>query len=422
MNKYVKCFYLSIVFFVYSCQNSEELAVQNVDENYISIQEAIKIAEAQSPPASNINGKNLGKRKVKRTFPIKTGQENPSMYIINYENNGFVIISGDNRISPILAYSDNNSFPTEGSDLPEGIITWMKTIDQTVKKIRNEKKEQSKDLKKLWLNSNRVNVLYSSKTSGILTKTGKGRIPSAADYYIEGDCNNGDNMTTVQLSVGQLLQTEWGQGVGYNDLLDNKGCASVLNGRPYTGCVATAVAQVMRYHEYPATYNWNQMNNGGSYETSRLMRDLGYPANLNMDYGCGSSGADRKDIVRTLRNFGYPSPNYGNYDYGTVKFEIVYGRPVILCGSEKADFLIFGSKGGHCWVVDGISEMQYYQCVPDPNTPGEVMSQLISTGAYLRMNWGWNGSYNGYYSNGNFNPAGTSYNWRPDMVSNIRNP
>jgi streptopain len=126
------------------------LAVQNVDENYISIQEAIKIAEAQSPPASNINGKNLGKRKVKRTFPIKTGQENPSMYIINYENNGFVIISGDNRISPILAYSDNNSFPTEGSDLPEGIITWMKTIDQTVKKIRNEKKEQSKDLKKLW--------------------------------------------------------------------------------------------------------------------------------------------------------------------------------------------------------------------------------------------------------------------------------
>ncbi|MBP4137277.1 C10 family peptidase [Flavobacterium geliluteum] len=421
MKKYVKYFWLGIIFCFYSCQNSEELAVQNVDANYISIQEATQIAEAQSPPVSNVNGKILGKRKVKKTFSIKTGQENPSMYIINYENNGFVIISGDNRISPILAYSDNNSFPTESSDMPEGIITWMKTIDQTVKKIRKDKKEQSKDLKKLWLSSNHVNVLYRSNTS-VVTKTSKGRAPSSADYITEGDCNNGDNMTTLQLSIGQLLQTEWGQGVGYNDLLDTKGCAAALNGRPYTGCVATAVAQVMRYHEYPANYNWNLMNNGGSYETSRLMRDLGYQANLNMNYGCSSSGADRKDIVRTLSNFGYPAANYRNYDYGTVKFEIVYGRPVILCGSEKADFLIFGSKGGHCWVVDGISEMQYYNCVPDPNTPGEVMSQLISTGAYLRMNWGWNGIYNGYYSNGNFNPPGSSYNWRPDMITNIRNP
>ncbi|MEO8240242.1 MAG: C10 family peptidase [Flavobacterium sp.] len=397
--------------------------MKNADTNYVSIEEATLIAEAQSPPLANVNGKLFGKRKIKKAFPIKTGQQNPSMYIINYENNGFVIVSGDNRVSPILAYSDKNSFPTETSDLPEGLITWMKYMDQSLKEIRTEKKAQSADLKKVWLSSNHVNILYSSNSSRLTTNTNKGRVPSYTDYTYEGDCNNGDARTTVTYNVGPLIQTQWGQGEGYNDLIPAMSCTTTSNGRPYTGCVATAVAQVMKYHEYPSTYNWSQMYNyGGTYETSRLMRDLGYSYNLDMNYGCNSSGTDRHNIVRTFSNLGYQPANFGNYNYGTVKNEIAYGRPVILCGSEKADFLIFGSKGGHCWVVDGVGEIQYYECVPDPNTPGEVMSQLISTNGYLYMNWGWNGWYNGNYSNGNFNPSGKSYNWRPDMVTNIRNP
>ena len=123
------------------------------DTNNVSIEEATLIAETQSPPLANVNGKLFGKRKIKKVFSIKTGQQNPSMYIINYENNGFVIVSGDNRVSPILAYSDKNSFPTETSDLPEGLITWMKYMDQSLKEIRTEKKAQSADLKKVWLSS-----------------------------------------------------------------------------------------------------------------------------------------------------------------------------------------------------------------------------------------------------------------------------
>lgn len=423
MNKYVNYVCLSIVFCVYSCQNSEELTLKNMDTNYVSIEEAILVAEAQSPPLTNANGKLFGKRKIKKTFPVKTGQQNPSMYIINYEGGGFVIVSGDNRTSPILAYSDKNPFPTETSELPEGLITWMKYMDQSLKEIRTEKKEQSVDLEKVWLSSNHVNILYNSNSSRLTTKTNKGRVPSYTDYTYEGDCNNGDARTMVFYNVGPLTQTQWGQGTGYNDLIPAQGCTMPSNGHPYTGCVATAVAQVMKYHEYPSTYNWSQMYNyGGTNETSRLMRDLGYSYNLDMDYGCDKSGADRHHIVRTLSNFGYQPANLANYNYGTVKNEIAYGRPVILCGYEKAEFLIFGSKGGHCWVVDGVGEIEYYECIPDPNTPGEVMSHLISTNGYLYMNWGWDGSYNGSYVNGNFNPAGKSYNWNPEMVTNIRNP
>ncbi|TDO83864.1 Spi protease inhibitor [Flavobacterium chryseum] len=423
MNKYVKYFCLSVLFYVYSCQNSEELAVQNVDTNYVSIEEAILIAETQSPPLKNVNGKFFGKRKVKKAFPIKTAEENPSMYIINYESDGFVIVAGDNRISPILAYSDKNSFPTETTDLPEGLITWMKYMDQSLKGIRSEKKAQNADLKKVWLSSNHVNMLYNSNSSRLSTKTNKGRVPSYTDYTYEGDCNNGDARTMVFYNVGPLTETQWGQGEGYNEFIIAMGCSDRSNGRPLTGCVATAVAQVMKYHEYPSGYDWSQMYNyQGTSETSRLMRNLGFSNNLDMNYGCSSSSADRHNIGRTFSNMGYPSTNFGSYNYGTVKYEIAYGRPVILCGSEKAEFLIFGSKSGHCWVVDGVGEIEYYECIPDPNTPGEVMSHLISTNGYLHMNWGWSGSYNGNYSNGNFNPGGNSYNWKPDMVTNIRNP
>ena len=251
----------------------------------------------------------------------------------------------------------------------------------------------------------------------------KSRVPSPNDYSYEGNCNNGDSTTMVFYNVGSLVQSIWGQGTGYNDLVPFGSCSSYSNGHYPTGCVATAVAQIMKYHEYPSSYNWSNMSNTiGSFETSRLMRDLGTPNNLNMDYGCDGSGASRNDIVRTFTNFGFIGSKFSNYNYAVVKNEIAFGRPVVLCGYESAAFLIFGGKGGHCWVADGVGETEFYSCDPDPNTPGEVESNLFSTYSYLHMNWGWSGSFNGWFSSGNFNPSNTSFNWRPDMITNIKTP
>ncbi len=249
---------------------------------------------------------------------------------------------------------------------------------------------------------------------------GKGRVPSYLDWISEGDCNQGDNLTTLTHHVAPLVSTTWGQGNEYNDLLQFNNCTSPSNGRFWTGCVATAVAQVMKYHEFPSSYNWNSMFlYTGSYETSRLMRDLGISGNLDVDYGCDGSGADSKLIARTFRNFGYPMPNFSNYDYTVVRDEIAFGRPVILCGGE-AKFSIFGYKNGHCWVADGLNEIWFYECVADPNTPGEQISVQISQSNFIHMNWGWDGSYDNWYSAGNYNPSDRTYNWKPTMITNIK--
>src|SRR5690606_56312 len=98
--------------------------------------------------------------------------------------------------------------------------------------------------------------------------------------------------TVVQ--YGPLLKTLWGQGVPYNDKVTKTGCSNYSNGRAPTGCVATAIAQVARYHAYPSTkYKWSIMPNrlwasdkgsNGANEVAKLMKDIGDW--VGMDYGC----------------------------------------------------------------------------------------------------------------------------------------
>lgn len=198
------------------------------------------------------------------------------------------------------------------------------------------------------------------------------------------------------------------------------------NGRAWTGCVATAVGQIMRYHQHPSSYNWSAMPlNMGSAETSRLMRDLGLPSNLNMDYKCNGSGAQTAQSTSTFQNFGYSSGgSYNNYNYFTVKSEVMSGYPVILAGGRDAGWWIFGQyKDGHAWVCDGVQEWMYFNCVPDPNTPGEQISVYSGNyDAFLHMNWGWGGAWNDWYSAFNWNPGSHTFNYRQKMITGIRKP
>lgn len=106
---------------------------------------------------------------------------------------------------------------------------------------------------------------------------------------------------TKTYSVAPLLSTVWHQGVGFNNHAPYKNCSNLSNGRALAGCVAIAGAQVMNYLEYPSNYNFNLMYNfNGSDETSRLIRDIGNA--VDMDYGCGSSGAKTKDLAKAFKD------------------------------------------------------------------------------------------------------------------------
>ena len=96
--------------------------------------------------------------------------------------------------------------------------------------------------------------------------------------------------------------------------------------------------------------------------------------------------------------------------------EISQNKPVILSGGEKKYWLglIPYYADGHAWVADGY--MRGFECYYDDN--GNV------NGGYcyvlFHMNWGWNGSYNGFFGLNNFSVAGDSYNYKRKMVYGIR--
>ncbi|MBL0743396.1 C10 family peptidase [Chryseolinea lacunae] len=392
--------FLFLIACVFSCRDAGDNVVppsELPDENMVSIDEAIAFASVQTPNVISGNGR-TARQKIKRAETLKRGGTLPAAYVVNYEGGGFVILSADNRLSPVLAHSDASTFRTD-TLMPEGLKEWLDGIGNTVRQLRSAHVKQDPAVKRLW---------KSYTETPKRTRSKNGRIV----YGQVGDCNNGDTQFYQTVSVDPLVLSTWDQTAGYNNLLANWGCGGTGNGRVLTGCVATAMAQVMRYWQFPTTYTWGAMPLGsGSAETSRLMRDLGLPANLNMSYSCTASGAFGTAIPGTFANFGYPTPNYASYNYNTVRFDLANDRPVVMGGS--------GPSGGHCWVVDGFSEQHYYTCGPDPNTPGEWISTYVGVSKAIHVNWGWSGVFNGYFGTSNFNPGSMSFNTNDIMVTNI---
>lgn len=213
----------------------------------------------------------------------------------------------------------------------------------------------------------------------------------------------------VREPVAPLCKTQWNQNAPYNDLVPE------MNGQHcMTGCVATAMAQVMKTFEWPAergegfvSYKWVAGNKQLSYDLSKstldwasmlnnydndataeqgnavatLMRDCGYAT--NMQYSLSASGTTAITIppafyynfgydkgVRTIQRYYYTLSDWEEIVYNEIK----NGRPVIFTGVSNA-------QGGHCFVCDGYSSDRYYH-----------------------INWGWGGMSDGYFLLSALNP------------------
>lgn len=199
--------------------------------------------------------------------------------------------------------------------------------------------------------------------------------------------------------VAPLLTTAWNQDDPY----------SRLTGYNYTGCVATAVAQIMYYHRWPergegsysyvvrsdnrtmsvdfseSVYKWDKMlpkyntlmaldNAEACYAVALLMRDVG--VSVNMQYTPTSSGAQTFMAAKALKTyFNYSTSMLNKSDEGAAAFtqilrkEIENGFPVYISGSVKS------GGSGHAWVVDGVDKDNLFH-----------------------MNFGWGGGGDGYFS------------------------
>lgn len=250
----------------------------------------------------------------------------------------------------------------------------------------------------------------------------------AADFFII-------ESETADDAVSPLLKDiNYGQNSPYN----NK-CPIINNARAVTGCVATAMAQIMRYYSYPKVgignvtytggdsgaktinladypFDWNNILNDYSQQSyTQVQGDavaslmLACGAALNMQYSADGSGINTKFVPEVLRkNFAFDSsvgfldytqnPDYLDYDgVYVIREECQKGHPVIFAGFPSS------GKSGHCFVIDGY--------------------KTIDGVYYYHVNWGWDGSMNGYYLIHNLKPSDESYSgYGCTMVYNIFPP
>lgn len=321
---------------------------------------AAQISESQALAVASKYIKAEAGRKLQRVQGNSRATAAPYYVFNSGDGEGFVIVSGDDEMTELVGYSATGRF--DSSNVPQNMQSWLDGYARYVEQVQ----------------------------SGELT--GYKQALKAG--------------TPV---VSPLVKTQWNQDAPFNNLCpaDRR-----YEGRPtsYSGCVATAMAQVMNYWQWPvqgkgtnsyyseaagktlfvnftkSTYDWANMreNYNGHYTTTegeavaRLMYDCGVAVLMNYSYE-GSGAQDTEVPVALAEHFGYKSQVYYRNAYSTsgflalIKNELDNERPVLFSGQ--------GTAGGHEYVVDGY----------DNNN-------------FLHVNWGWGGLSDGYYDMALMNP------------------
>ena len=304
----------------------------------------------------------------------------PAAYVFDTRS-GYMVVSADDVAAPLLGYADEGSF--DAANIPDNLRYWLESYASEI----------------AWARDNGVEPARSRA--------------SRAD----------------RAPIAPLVKTQWNQGSPYNNY-----CPIYNGSRSVTGCVATAMAQVMKYYNYPAkgtgshsyttktlkisqsmdfsstSFRWTSMADSyGSFSSTSqknavatLMHACG--VSVDMDYTPNESGAPSMNVASALANyFGYDKGvRYLMRDYyGMAEWEeLVYNQlvefgPVQYSGSN--------TSAGHSFVCDG-----------------------YSADGYFHFNWGWGGMSDGYFLLTALDPTSqgiggstAGYNSGQDIIANV---
>lgn len=334
--------------------------------------------------------------------------------VVNLSPDGFVLMSNDTRHFPVYAFSKDGEFALNNIEqLFPGQKEWV--------------------IETFLLNLELENDSVAQKENGV-TKMWQTYLGQENNQRIIGDDDCVETFLghVVEIYDNCVLSTHWSQNLPYS--LNTPICSSTDLHKP-TGCVATAMAQVMNYWEHPANYDWNILLNTyppsstttSAWEVAGLMRNIG--DEVNMNYGCNGSSATSNAAKNAFKDdFGYSSSiTLDDYHIDNIMQNLQWGYPVLLGGYRTRINVagIYIYLDGHEWVTDGLwEEYDNYEvdclvgcCQHDISYIGK--NHIY----YLHMNWGWgNTSQNvWYYSNNLTHPNGTTYDykWNKDMIINI---
>ena len=316
-------------------------------------------------------GKQMPQKAKAKSRTATTASTSDAYYVFNNDAGGFVIIAGDDAVTPVLGYTSTGSFDAE--NLPDGLKDLLKSYERQIAALGSS--------------------YQANQTATRAAFTGE-----------------------------KLLKTaKWNQDDPFNKYTPNN--------YP-VGCVATAGAIVMKYHGYPAkgtgshSYTWNgkplsasfehvydwasmperyDKTNGEAFDgVARLMSDLGVA--VEMQYAKGGSGATMEDLVTALQKyFGYSKYarqltmedlGAGVWN-GRLRAEIDANRPILYSAVDS-------NVGGHSFVIDGYKDESF------------------------SVNWGWGGYCDGFYRIGALNPEaggkplGDQYNLSQSAVFSLQ--
>ncbi len=315
----------------------------------------------------------------------------PQYYIFNVNTTeGFVIVTGDDAgLIPVIGYSTEAAFVF--TEAKSTISTWLRKRKEEVVYIQEHNIQAGTDAQQAW-------SIYDGSTQVAKLLSG-----------------NQVNAT----GVAPIVQSKWNQSPYYNALCP---------GGSVTGCVATAMAQIMRYWQYPlqgtssssythtnyglqsanygtATYNWSNMPlvcNSPNNDVALINYHCG--VSVEMDYSPTGSGAN---VVGGYPSAQYSYKNYFKYNPSTLqgkyrnsytdanwiaylKSDLDIGRPMQYVGWDP------NTGGGHTWVCDGYDQNDY-----------------------LHMNWGWGGSGDGFFALNNMAAVGSNFSLGHQVVKGI---
>ncbi len=359
-------------------------------------------AMAMASSFLNQKGRTLSVQKpsIRHAMPGYTVGDVP-YHVFNVAEGGFIVMSGDDATVPVLGYAENGAF--DADSLPEGLQFLLRMYAEQIARVR--------------------------------------------DLGLAPAVGAGIHYSPVRRSIEPLLTTSWNQGNPYNLLCpDFYNSDGSVGGKCATGCVATAVAQVMAYYRYPqatkrtipgyvkrfetdngdvsvqlrnipagSVIDWDNMldvYHGDESEAQQTaVAQLMYWVGLGskMDYGPSSAAGFPNAVNALVRYFGYDDgthiesrsrhsiESWNNLLYN----ELLTGHPIAFAGTN--------SGGAHAFVVDGYDVEGLYH-----------------------LNWGWGGMDNGYFridvldpdDNSGIGASNTTvgYNMGQDAIIGLRLP
>jgi hypothetical protein len=306
-------------------------------------------------------------------------------YVFNFSSGGFMAISAHSNNPPLLCYSFSGKY--EPVDQPDNFQAWMEQYKrQIIFSIENQT-QPSPEISSLW------------------------------KYYLETP------LAAIRPFSGReilpLTTSTWDQGKYYNEMCPAD--PSGPSGHCYTGCVATAMGQVMNYFRWPDTgtgsysyecppygtlsadfsnsaYQWDQMETSlgrSNPEVAEVLYHLGI--SVDMVYGPNGSGMYNHKAAYSLRTYFKYSPetqyvfrDSTSMDWDSLLIAHLDRKiPMYYAGWSVPD------TNGHAFVCDGYQGDDYFH-----------------------FNWGWGGSYDGYFYTDNLTPGGNFFNLAQELIIN----